>query len=36
MLLYAKYEASIPCSYWETDQSAVDEYFFLSAVNHEI
>ena len=30
------YEASFPCSYLETDLSAVTEHFLLSAVNHEI
>ena len=36
MYVYAKYEASIPCSYRETDLSAASKHFFLSEVNHEI
>ena len=27
MYVYAKYKASIPCSYWETDLSAGTEHF---------
>ena len=34
--MYAKFEPSNPCSYWETDLSAETEHCLLIAMNHVI